>query len=87
MFTLLSVDSQLRLPHEFKLQELLNDAVHLQWVEDRLVWRYPLFEKLPLELDPLPEADRLSAMLRTAGQQSRGEQGRGPVRRRRPAPR
>jgi hypothetical protein len=71
VFTLLSVDSQLRLPHEFKLQELMTDAVHLHWADNHLVWRYPLFEKLPLELDKLPSPDRLNDVLRTAGQQSR----------------
>jgi hypothetical protein len=71
VFTLLSVDTQIRLPHEFKLQQLLDDAVHLQWVQNRLVWHYPLFEKLPLELDKLPDADRLNDVLRSAGQQSR----------------
>lgn len=71
VFTLLSVDTELRLPHEFKLQELLADAVHLQWSQNRLVWHYPLFEKLPLELDPLPNAERLNELMRIAGQQSR----------------
>ncbi len=71
VYTLLSVDSQIRLPHEFKLQELLHDAVQLQWTSDRLVWKYPLFEKLPLELDQLPSAERMNEVLRIAGEQSR----------------
>jgi len=71
VYTLLSIDPELRLPHEFKLQDLLYDAVQLEWSDNRLLWRYPLFERLPLEIDPLPDADRLSALLRTAGQQSR----------------
>ncbi|HYO25303.1 MAG TPA: FtsK/SpoIIIE domain-containing protein, partial [Lacipirellulaceae bacterium] len=71
VFTLTSIDRTLRLPHEFKLPELLADAVHLDWTGDRLAWKYPLFEKLPLELDPLPKGDRLSDVLRWAGRQSR----------------
>jgi hypothetical protein len=71
VYTLLSVDSQLRLPHEFKLQELMHDAVHLQWADERLVWKYPLFEKLPIELDRVPSAERMNDVLRTAGEQSR----------------
>ncbi|HMP07000.1 MAG TPA: FtsK/SpoIIIE domain-containing protein, partial [Lacipirellulaceae bacterium] len=71
VFTLVSVDPQLKLPHDFKLDELLADAVHLQWRDDRLIWRYPLFEKLPLELDRLPEAERLNEVLRAAGEQAR----------------
>jgi DNA segregation ATPase FtsK/SpoIIIE, S-DNA-T family len=71
VFTLLSIDTQLRLPHEFKLQDLLSDAVHLQWAQERLVWNYPLFEKLPLEMDRLPDSERMIDVLRLAGQQSR----------------
>jgi DNA segregation ATPase FtsK/SpoIIIE, S-DNA-T family len=71
VYTLISVDRGLRLPHEFKLDELLADAVHLDWEPDRLVWRYPLFEKLPLELDRLPDDERLIEVLRLAGRQSR----------------
>ncbi|HEX6961652.1 MAG TPA: FtsK/SpoIIIE domain-containing protein, partial [Lacipirellula sp.] len=71
VFTLLSVDTELRLPHEFKLQSLLDDAVHLEWKQNRLAWNYPLFSKLPLEVDPLPEAERMIDLLRAAGQQSR----------------
>jgi DNA segregation ATPase FtsK/SpoIIIE, S-DNA-T family len=71
VYVLLSVDSAIRLPHEFRLDPLLADAVHLEWQENRFVWRYPLFEKLPLELDRNPEAEGLSDVLRVAGQQSR----------------
>ncbi len=71
VYTLLSVDSQLRLPHEFNLDQLLADAVHLDWQQNRLVWKYPLYEKLPLELDRIPEPERMSEVLRIAGEQSR----------------
>ena len=71
VFTLLSIDTDLKLPHEFKIDRLLDDSVHLHWADNRLTWKYPLFEKLPLELDPLPAASRLSDILRIAGQQSR----------------
>jgi ABC-type multidrug transport system fused ATPase/permease subunit len=71
VYTLISIDRTLRLPHEFKLGELLTDAVHLDWSEDAFHWRFPLFEKLPLELDKLPNDDRLSDVLRWAGRQSR----------------
>ncbi len=71
VYTLVSVDRTLRLPHEFKLDDLMGDAVHLDWADERLHWRYPLFERLPLELDPLPADDRLSDVLHWAGRQSR----------------
>jgi S-DNA-T family DNA segregation ATPase FtsK/SpoIIIE len=71
VYTLLSIDRAQRLPHEFKLDPFLADAVHLEWKEDRLVWHYPLFEKLPLELDRLPSDERLTDVLNWAGRQSR----------------
>ncbi|WP_152100106.1 FtsK/SpoIIIE domain-containing protein [Lacipirellula parvula] len=71
VFTLLSIDTDVKLPHEFRLQPLLDDAVHLQWLDNRLVWKYPLFEKLPLELDRMPQAEELNHLLRIAGEQSR----------------
>jgi hypothetical protein len=71
VYVLVSIDRSLRLPHEFKLDELLNHAVHLDWTEDRLVWKYPLFEKLPLEIDHMPPGDRLSEVLHRAGEESR----------------
>ncbi len=71
VYLLLSVDTQLPMPREFRLQELIEGAVQLEWKNERLLWRYPLFEKLSLELDPLPPADRLNSVLRAAGRQSR----------------
>jgi len=71
VYVLLSVDDRLRLPTEFDLSELTEGAVHLVWKDDRLVWRYPLFEKLPLELDVLPSGERLNRILRAAGEESR----------------
>jgi S-DNA-T family DNA segregation ATPase FtsK/SpoIIIE len=70
VYTLISVDRAQRLPHEFKLDPFLADAVHLDWKDDRLVWHYPLFEKLPLELDRLPSDERLTDVLNWAGRQS-----------------
>jgi energy-coupling factor transporter ATP-binding protein EcfA2 len=71
VYVLASVDRQLRLPHEFRLDELVHGAVHLDWRDGRWTWNYPLFEKLALEIDPLPPADVLTGVLRVAGQQSK----------------
>ena len=71
VYTMLSVDTSIRLPNEFDLSTLLTDAVHLEWVDDRLQWNYPLYEKLPLRLDRLPPRDRLNDLLRLAGEASR----------------
>ncbi len=71
VYTLLSVDKSLKLPTEFPMQELLTGAVHLDWSDDRLRWKYPLFEKLSLELDQLPPREILNDILRAAGEESR----------------
>jgi hypothetical protein len=71
VYTLLSVDTSVKLPTDFNLPDLLNGAVHLDWVEERLRWKYPLFEKLALQLESLPPKDKLNELLRHAGEQSR----------------
>ena len=71
VYTLISVDSELRLPNEFDLTQLTSGAVHLESDGDRLLWRYPLFEKLELQLDPLPPRDQLNRVLAAAGRESR----------------
>ncbi len=70
VYTLLSIDTGVRLPAKLDLAPLLKDAVHLEWFEDRLQWNYPLYKKLPLALDHLPPSDRLTDLLRAAGQAS-----------------
>jgi hypothetical protein len=71
VYTLMSVDTSVKLPADFPLTEILNGAVHLDWAGARLRWKYPLFEKLALELDSLPAKDRLNDVLRHAGEESR----------------
>ncbi len=70
VYTLLGIDTSLKLPNEFDLSTLTNEAVHLQWVKDRLQWNYPLYEKLPLTLDCLPPRVRLNDLLRATGEES-----------------
>jgi len=71
VYTLVGVDTSLKQPSQFKLQTLLEGAVHLQWTEGQLRWNYPLYEKLPLELDTLPEGSQLNELLRAMGEDSR----------------
>ncbi|MCA9232707.1 MAG: DNA translocase FtsK [Planctomycetales bacterium] len=71
VYTLMSIDEQLKLPNELKLDQLLDGAVNLKWLKDRLVWQYPLYEKLALEPDRLPPREKLNKLLQHAGQESR----------------
>jgi energy-coupling factor transporter ATP-binding protein EcfA2 len=70
VFPLISLDNRLRLPDAFNRQELLEDAVSIEWKDGRPAWDYPLFEKLSLQLEPLPPADRFTEILREAGREA-----------------
>jgi energy-coupling factor transporter ATP-binding protein EcfA2 len=71
VYTLMSVDTSVKLPADFPFADLLNGAVHLDWSDERFRWKYPLFEKLALELDQLPPKETLNEVLRHAGEESR----------------
>ena len=71
VYTLLSIDTGVKLPADYRLDDLFTDAVHLQWVNDALRWNYPLYEKLSLSLDPLPPRERLTDLLHTVARESR----------------
>jgi len=70
VYTLLGIDTSIKLPNDFDLSTLLTDAVHLQWSQDRLTWKYPLYEKLQLSLDRMPPREQLSDLLRATGKES-----------------
>jgi DNA segregation ATPase FtsK/SpoIIIE, S-DNA-T family len=69
VYTLVSVDRKLRLPNDVPLDDLMADAVHLDWQagEKRFRWRYPAFEQLPLTLDVPPSPERFNDVVRAAG--------------------
>jgi energy-coupling factor transporter ATP-binding protein EcfA2 len=67
VYTLISVDTKLPLPHNFQLADLEEHAVNLRWKDGRFVWRNADFEKLPLELESPAPPDRFTEIVRTAG--------------------
>ena len=73
VYTLLGVDTTVRMPTDFRLDELKQSAAWLEWIEEvpgqdgRFVWRYPAFEKLPLQLTQEPPSDRYIDTVRKAG--------------------
>ena len=71
VYTLFSLDESRKLPGDLDRADLLSSMVHLEWVENRLRWNYPLYEKLPLEVDCLPPRAQFSELLRVTGQESR----------------
>jgi S-DNA-T family DNA segregation ATPase FtsK/SpoIIIE len=73
VYTLLGVDRKQRLPNDFHLDDLAADAVHLDWdsAGRRFRWRYPALERLPLELDRPPSAERFNDVVRAAGREAK----------------
>ena len=71
VYTLLSIDSSVKIPADFPLDDLMNDAVHLECEDDKVRWNYPLYEKLPLQLDTFPPREKLTELLHEVAQESR----------------
>ena len=71
VYTLLSIDNGLKLPGDFQAEDLLQDAVHLHCDDDGVRWNYPLYEKLPLQLDVLPPREKLTELLHNVARESR----------------
>ncbi len=76
VYTLLGIDTAIKLPNDFDPTSLFEKAVHLHWAEDKktggqMRWDYPLFAKLPLTCDPLPPRDKFNELLRKTGEASR----------------
>jgi energy-coupling factor transporter ATP-binding protein EcfA2 len=69
VYTLLSVDTRLKMPREFHLPDLEKQALNLVWHDDRFVWQDPDFAELPLELDGPPAAEQFTRIVRSVGQQ------------------
>ncbi|MEM6330408.1 MAG: FtsK/SpoIIIE domain-containing protein [Planctomycetota bacterium] len=76
VFVVMSIDTAERLPTDFRMDDLLEAAVHLDWAAGaadssagpRFVWRYPAFRQLPLELDAPPPAERMVELVKQVGQ-------------------
>lgn len=71
VYTLISIDKSVKLPADFPLSDLMTNSVHLDWSNERFRWQYPLFSKLELQLEKLPPNDKLTEILRYAGEESR----------------
>lgn len=72
VYTLLGVDTTARLPTDFRLDELKDNATWLDWdaAADggaRFVRRRPALERLPLELAEEPPVDRQIEVIKNAG--------------------
>lgn len=73
VYTLLGVDSGVRMPSDFRLDEIKDNAAWIDWEADksgegRFVWRRPALEHLPLDLVSEPPIERELEVIKRAGQ-------------------
>lgn len=70
VYTLIGVDSKTRLPTEFQLDELKENAAWLDWnkATSQFVWQNPTFKELPLKLATVPPAEVMVETIRKAGE-------------------
>lgn len=68
VYTLLSVDTKLRLPREFHMADLEAHAVKLRWEDERFVWEHPELGDVPLEMLSPPPDDQFTEIVRSVGQ-------------------
>ncbi|MEA1950511.1 MAG: FtsK/SpoIIIE domain-containing protein, partial [Planctomycetota bacterium] len=66
--TLMTVDSRVKMPHGFRLQDLEAQGVHLVWHDGRYAWKDSGLENVPLRLDAPPEAARVTEIIRQVGE-------------------
>ena len=70
VYTLIGVDTRARMPQDFRLDPLKENAAWLDWdvAAGQFVWRYPAFERLPLRVAEPPPTDRMIDTIRRAGE-------------------
>jgi DNA segregation ATPase FtsK/SpoIIIE, S-DNA-T family len=73
VYTLISVDTKLKLPQNFDLADLQNGAVTLAWQPDsgRMRWQAPDLTQWPLRLDSPPDDDRFTGIVRAIGERAK----------------
>ena len=67
VYTLVSVDPRLPMPHGFQLEDLERAGAILVWQGNRLAWQDPDFLQVPLELDPPPPDPLCNRLLQEIG--------------------
>ncbi|MCL4205697.1 MAG: AAA family ATPase [Pirellulaceae bacterium] len=73
VYTLISVDTKLKLPQNFDLADLQNGAVTLAWDAEsaRMRWQAEGLSQWPLELDMPPGDDRFTGIVRAIGERAK----------------
>ncbi|MBS0208260.1 MAG: AAA family ATPase [Planctomycetes bacterium] len=71
VYTLISVDTKLPLPHGFRIADLEASAAKLVWRDEAFVWKDETFERFPLQLDGLPDAEQFNQIIHKVGEGAR----------------
>jgi energy-coupling factor transporter ATP-binding protein EcfA2 len=71
VYTLVSVDRKMKLPRNFELADLAPHAVTLEWRDERFWLRDPDLGQLPLTLEPPPDGDRFTDIVRVVGERAK----------------
>lgn len=71
VYTLVSVDKRLPMPHGFNLADLEQHAVCFQWDEKRFVWDDPDFAPYALQFDTPPPASTFTTLLQKVGERAK----------------
>ncbi len=69
IYTILSIDPKQRMPRDFHLSDLREQAFRLDWHEGRFVWEHAQMGRLVLTLDRPPEAEKFTQVVRAVGRE------------------
>jgi len=68
---LMTYDAQHTLPMKFDIKDIQRHATNLVWKGDKFVWKEPGFEKYPLAVEQPPPDERLTEVVKRAGEHAK----------------
>src|SRR5690606_26722799 len=68
VYTLITCDTTQPLPPGIDRADLERHSINLVWENGRFVWKGGVHERFDLTLDPPPDEDRLTGLMRVVGQ-------------------
>ena len=71
VYTLISVDGELQLPPNFRIEDIASNATGLYWNGEHFFYDDPELQWLPLRIDELPEPDAYSRIVKNIGDASK----------------
>lgn len=71
VYTLISVDTRMKLPRNFELADLQANSLTLEWDGQRFALPYEGLRQLPLTLETPPADDRFTAIVRSIGERAK----------------